>query len=184
MTMTLLNAFQVRWPARTLGTIQHRMHQCFHKTLPFRRRGQRISPVMGCDAVRGEEEHHSAVPRPAGSCASVGQGEQGKEEREKEREREREREGEGEREREREGGRGRVVRHLLEAFLVLLVHRLQTVVGTQCSIARHLHMLTVRAVFPRHASIQVVADMPGNLPLNCTSPNGTPVPMLVTALHA
>jgi len=76
------------------------------------------------------------------------------------------------------------VRHLLEAFLVLLVHRLQTVVGTECSIARHLHMLTVRTEFARHASMQAVADMPGNLLLNCTSPNGTPVPMSVTAQHA
>ena len=44
-------------------------------------------------------------------------------------------------------------------------------------------MLTVRTVFEaRHgyASMQAVADMPGNLLLNCTGPNGTPVPMLVT----
>ena len=76
------------------------------------------------------------------------------------------------------------MRHLVEAILVLLVHRLQTVVGTECSIARHLRMLTVRTVFARHASMQAVADMPGNLLLNCTSPNGTPVPMSVTAQHA
>ena len=103
-----------------MGASQHRKHRIFLKTLPFRRRGLRISPAMGCNAVRCEEGHHSAVPRPAGSRASAGQGEQGK--------------------------GVSVVRHLLEAFLVLLVHRLQTVVGTECSIARYLHMLKVRIV--------------------------------------
>ena len=60
-----------------MGASQHRKHRIFLKTLPFRRRGLPISPSMGCNAVRGEEERHSAVPRPAGSRASSGRGEQG-----------------------------------------------------------------------------------------------------------
>ena len=60
-----------------MGASQHRKHRIFLKTLPFRRRGLRISPAMGCDALRGEEEHHWAVPRPAWSRASAGRGEQG-----------------------------------------------------------------------------------------------------------
>ena len=49
-----------------MGASQHRKHRFFLKTLPFRRRGPRISPAMGSDAFRGDEKHHSAFPRPAG----------------------------------------------------------------------------------------------------------------------
>ena len=55
-----------------MGASQHGKHRIFLKTLPFRRRGLRISPAMGCDALRAAEELHSVVPRPAGSSASAG----------------------------------------------------------------------------------------------------------------
>ena len=34
-----------------MGASQHGKHRIFLKTLPFRRRGLRISPAMGCDEV-------------------------------------------------------------------------------------------------------------------------------------
>ena len=61
-----------------MGAGQHFMHRIFYKTLPFLRRGLRISPEMGYDALRSEEEHHWIVPLPAASRASTGRGEQGK----------------------------------------------------------------------------------------------------------
>ena len=89
-----------------MGASQHGKHRIFLKTLPFRRRGLRISPAMGCDEVRGEEEHLSAVPRPAGLRGSVGQGEEGKGETERGSDGEGERGKGGERERGGEGEGG------------------------------------------------------------------------------
>ena len=49
---------------RFMGASQHGK-RIFLKTLPFRRRGQRISPAMGRDALGGEENHHLVGPRTA-----------------------------------------------------------------------------------------------------------------------
>ncbi len=95
----LVECFSGAEACRFMGASQHFKHRISHKTLPYR--GQRISPVMGCDALGCDEEHYLAVPLTARSSGSAG------------------------------ASKERVAeRHLLggQAFLVLLVHSLHAVV--------------------------------------------------------